>query len=426
VIFISLRGLRVKSVETNMSVEQMGWVVQAALQVLVPFRVLLAIALGAIAYWLLPRAWRPAGLIVISLAVVLFGYERSWLLVAGTATTCALVYAAVKRRVNAKVIVAGLVTFYVLLHLAFGLLTFTPWLGFTGLTPEFVLPTIGLTAAFTLLRLVHFTVDYSGRDAATPLPHPRTFAAWCLFFPTFVHLPLIRYPKWAAQYECLPAAHWRWMDTRAGALRIGQALLKGVFVAVIYIALNPQGILLNPASASALQLFFAAIASAISYYIGFSAYMDLGIGAARLMGIALPENFAPVLAMLRINRMRDFWRNWNITTTQWLNDYVYRPLGGHRRHPLRNVMLTMVVCGLWHSVSLWGAGWGAGLGALLLIEHGWNRMRIRRNWPEVPPAARTVLLLCGISFVNLFLTPYGYHAQFGAFLYPPRWLGIGL
>lgn len=108
---------------------------------------------------------------------------------------------------NAKVIVAGLVAFYALLHLAFGLLTFTPWLGFTGLTPEYVLPTIGLTAAFTLLRLVHFTVDYSApRNAAMPFPNPRTFAAWCLFFTTFVHLPLIRFEPWAAQYDCLPAA----------------------------------------------------------------------------------------------------------------------------------------------------------------------------------------------------------------------------
>jgi alginate O-acetyltransferase complex protein AlgI len=407
-----------------MSVEQMAWYAQAALQALVPFRVLLAIGLGATAYWLLPRAWRPAGLIVISLAVVLIGYERPVLLVAGTALTCAAVYVAVRRGVPAKVIVAGLVAFYALLHFAFGLLTFTPWLGFTGLTPEFVLPTIGLTSAFTLLRLVHFVVDYSGRDAATPFPHPRTFAAWCLFFPTFVHLPLIRFEPWAAQYGCLPAAQWRWTDTRAGALRIGQALLKGVFVAVIYITLNPIGTLLNPAGATALQLFIAAILSAVTYYIGFSAYIDLGIGAARWMGIALPENFAPVLKMIRINRMRDFWRNWNITTTQWLNDYVYHPLGGHRRRPLRNVMLTMVVCGLWHSVSFFGAAWGAGLGALLLMEHGWNRMRIRRNWPEIPAPARAALLLCAIALVNLFLTPYGYNAQYGALLYPLRWMGM--
>jgi hypothetical protein len=86
-------------------------------------------------------------------------------------------------------------------------------------------------------------------------------------------------------------------------------------------------------------------------------------------------------------------------------------------------MVTMVACGLWHSVSLFGAAWGAGLGALLLLEHGWNRMRIRHNWPEIPAPARTALLLCAISLVNLLLTPYGYSAEFGAFLYPLRWLG---
>ncbi len=409
-----------------MSMDQMMQYAPAALQVLAPFRVLIAIGLGALAYWLLPRAWRRAGLVVISLAIVLLGYERSWLLVAGTALTCALVYVAVKQRAPAKVIIAGLVALYMLLHFALGLLTFTPWLRFIDLTPDYALPTIGLTAAFTLLRLIHFTVDYSARNAATSCPAPLTFAAWCLFFPTFVHLPLIRHQAWATQYEQLPAARWQWRDLRAGMLRIMQALFKGVVVAAIFLMVNPAGVLLHPANASAAQLLFAAIASAVSYYIGFSAYMDLGIGAARLMGIALPENFAPALAMLRINRMRDFWRNWNITTTRWLNDYVYQPLGGFRRQPLRNVMLTMVICGLWHSVSLWGAAWGAGLGALLLIEHGWNRMRIRRNWPDVPAPARSILLLCSISLVNLFLTPYGYHAQFGAYLYPLRWLGMGL
>lgn len=394
------------------------------------FRTLAAISLGAVVYWLIPRAHRSKALIPISIAIVLLGYQRPVLLPIVTGAICALVYLAVHRGMPRMWIVAALVALYAVLHGLFGLLTFTPWLDWSGLTPEYVLPTIGLTAAFTFLRMVHFSVDYGsgawpGEAAAreSVAPRPLTYAAWCLFFPTFVHLPLIRYQAWSEQFTNLPE-RLSGDHLRKGILRIGQALLKGVFLGVVFVTFNPNAILLSPDGRSFFELFAAAIVSAIAYYIGFSAFIDLGIGAASLYGITLPENFAPVLKMVRIHRMRDFWRNWNITTTRWLNDYVYQPLGGHRRHPVRNVLLTMTACGLWHSVSLLGAAWGLGLGLLLVIEHGWNRLRIRHGWPEVPPALRSVLLLCAVAFVNLALTPYGYTAQSARYFYPLHWLGL--
>jgi D-alanyl-lipoteichoic acid acyltransferase DltB (MBOAT superfamily) len=414
------------------SFDQLWAYAAGALQVVVSFRTLAAIGLGAAAYWLIPHRHRPKSLIPISIAVVLLGYQRPALLVVATAAVCGLVYAAVCARLPRRWIVVVIVTLYAGLHGLFGLLTFTPWLSWSGLTPEYVLPTIGLTAAFTFLRMIHFSVDYGAAErtptnetASAPraTPHPLTYAAWCLFFPTFVHLPLIRYQDWAEQFVNLPR-RLEVRHLRLAVLRIGQALFKGVFIAIVYLTLNPNGILLSPAGRPFPELFAAAIVSAVLYYIGFSAFMDLGIGAAGLYGITLPENFAPVRKMVRINRMRDFWRNWNITTTRWLNDYVYQPLGGHRRHPVRNVLLTMTACGLWHSVSLFGAAWGFGLGMLLVIEHGWNRLRIRRSWPEVPPALRGMLLLCAVSFVNLALTPYGYTAQSAKYLYPLYWLGL--
>jgi len=413
------------------SFDQLWAYAASALQVLVSFRTLAVIGLGAVAYWMIPHRHRGRALIPISVAVVLLGYQRPALLVVATAVVCGLVYVAVCARLPRRWIVVAVVALYGGLHGLFGLLTFTPWLSWSGLTPEYVLPTIGLTAAFTFLRMIHFSVDYGAaqrasadQPASAAAPHLVTYAGWCLFFPTFVHLPLIRYQAWADQLAHLPprleARH-----VRLAILRIGQALVKGAFIAFVYLTLNPNGILLNPAGRSFAELFAAAIVSAVLYYIGFSAFVDLGIGAASLYGIALPENFAPVRKMISINRMRDFWRNWNITTTRWLNEYVYQPLGGHRRHPVRNVLLTMTACGLWHSVSLFGAAWGLGLGLLLVVEHGWNRLRIRHGWPEVPPPPlRSVLLLCAISLINLALTPYGYTAQSARYLYPLYWLGL--
>jgi D-alanyl-lipoteichoic acid acyltransferase DltB (MBOAT superfamily) len=419
-----------------MSFDQAIAYAQTALQVIAPFRVLAAIALGAAACWLMPHAWRRVGLIVISLAVVLIGYQRPVALVAATALVCGATYVAVCKGLPRKPILICIVVLYAALHGLFGLLTFTPWLNWSGLTPEYVLPTIGLTSAFTFLRLIHFTVDY-GHPHPIPLPsfdwhsggegvrpHPLTFAAWCLFFPTFVHLPLIRYQAWHEQFNCLPK-HVTRAHIVTGLRRIGQAVLKGFVLAVVFVIFNPNAVLLAPAGRSFAELFAAAIVSAVTYYVGFSAFVDLGIGAASLFGIGLPENFAPIAKMIRINRMRDFWRSWNITTTHWLNDYVFTPLGGYRHRPLRNVMLTMTACGLWHSVSFFGAAWGAGLGVLLLIEHAWNRMRIRHDWPEVPAPIRSVAILCGVALVNLALTPYGYAAQTARALYPLWWLGLG-
>jgi D-alanyl-lipoteichoic acid acyltransferase DltB (MBOAT superfamily) len=91
---------------------------------------------------------------------------------------------------------------------------------------------------------------------------------------------------------------------------------------------------------------------------------------------------------------------------------------------VRNVMLTMIACGLWHSVSLPGAAWGLGLGLLLVLEHAWNRQRIRRGWPDLPPALRRAGLICALAIVNLALTPYGYTAQTAQHFYPLYWLGL--
>ncbi len=399
----------------------------ALAQALVPWRVFVAILLGALVFWLAPRVARRHVLLLVSLAVILFGYERPPALIACVVVVCGAVYMMARRGVAHPPLVAGLSVLYAALHGLIGLLTFTPWLDWTGLTTAAVLPTIGLTTAFTFLRLVHFAVDFAGGRWMSAMsgtrPDALTYVTWSVFFPTFVHLPLIRYPAWAGQFNHLPA-RLDWKRARSGLLRIAQAVFKGAVAGVIHVLLNPTGALLRFPAVAPGEFVLSALLSAITYYIGFSAYVDLGIGAARLYGIDLPENFAPVAAFIRISRMRDFWRNWNMTMTRWMNDYVYQALGGHRRHPIRNVMLTMIVCGLWHSVSLFGVLWGAGLGLMLLAEHGWNRGRIRRNWPELPAPLRQGLLLAGLSLVNLFLTPYAYDPGFGRYLYPLFWIGI--
>jgi D-alanyl-lipoteichoic acid acyltransferase DltB (MBOAT superfamily) len=121
----------------------------------------------------------------------------------------------------------------------------------------------------------------------------------------------------------------------------------------------------DPAAHSGAELTLAFYAFAAQIYCDFSGYTDMAIGLALLLGYQLPENFnRPYLAL----SLQDFWRRWHMTLSRWLRDYLYIPLGGNRKGRLktyRNVMLTMLLGGLWHGASwtflLWGGIHGAGL-----------------------------------------------------------------
>ncbi|MGB6518565.1 MAG: MBOAT family O-acyltransferase, partial [Candidatus Cybelea sp.] len=117
-----------------------------------------------------------------------------------------------------------------------------------------------------------------------------------------------------------------------------------------------------PAAWSALFAF------ALQIYFDFSGYSDIAIGCARLFGFVFPENFRmPYLA----TSVTDFWHRWHITLSTWLRDYLYIPLGGSRHGlaaTLRNLMLTMLLGGLWHGAQWTFVAWGAFHGVMLCIE----------------------------------------------------------
>ena len=103
-------------------------------------------------------------------------------------------------------------------------------------------------------------------------------------------------------------------------------------------------------------------------YFDFSGYSDIAIGCARLFGFVFPENFRmPYLA----TSITDFWHRWHITLSTWLRDYLYIPLGGNRhgrRATLRNLMLTMLLGGLWHGAQWTFVAWGGFHGVMLCVE----------------------------------------------------------
>jgi D-alanyl-lipoteichoic acid acyltransferase DltB (MBOAT superfamily) len=115
-----------------------------------------------------------------------------------------------------------------------------------------------------------------------------------------------------------------------------------------------------------------AFAFAIQIYCDFSGYTDIARGVARIMGFTLMDNFDhPYFA----TSITDFWRRWHISLSSWLRDYLYIPLGGNRKHVIRNIMITMILGGLWHGASWNFVLWGAMHGVLLIANRLWQRPR---------------------------------------------------
>jgi alginate O-acetyltransferase complex protein AlgI len=126
--------------------------------------------------------------------------------------------------------------------------------------------------------------------------------------------------------------------------------------------------------------FFEAWGAALAYtfqlYMDFSGYSDMAIGLSLLFNVRLPLNFA---SPYKSKNIIEFWRRWHMTLSRFLRDYLYVPLGGNRHGSVRryaNLMVTMILGGFWHGASWTFVIWGALHGAFLVVNHGWNRLKI--------------------------------------------------
>ena len=134
------------------------------------------------------------------------------------------------------------------------------------------------------------------------------------------------------------------------------------------------------APATFLEAWGAVMAFNFQIYFDFSGYSDMAIGLARIFGIRLPINFdSPYKAVNFI----DFWRRWHITLTSFIRDYLYFPLGGSRKGVPRqylNIMIIMLICGLWHGAGWTFVIWGGMHGLYIVINHLW--LTLRRRWGQ--------------------------------------------
>ncbi len=248
---------------------------------------------------------------------------------------------------------------------------------------DIVLP---LAISFFTFQQIAFLVDCHRRRAREP-----SFPHYCLFvsfFPQLIAGPIVHHAEMLPQFE-----RARTYDFHARRLSLGLSILAiGLFKKVVIA--DGMAAYANPvfaaAEAGARPDFLAAWSGALSYtfqlYFDFSGYADMAIGLGAMFGIRLPLNF---YSPYKATSIIDFWRRWHITLARFLRDYLYIPLGGSRRGPARqglNLMVVMLLGGLWHGAGWTFVLWGGLHGLYLGLNHLWRWAKHRLGWRQVEPA----------------------------------------
>jgi alginate O-acetyltransferase complex protein AlgI len=206
------------------------------------------------------------------------------------------------------------------------------------------------------------------------------------FFPHLLAGPILHHREMMPQFARQPSAMAHERQISHGLLIFSIGLFKKVCLADSMapyanaaFAAADQGADLSLAAA-----WWGAVAYTLQLYFDFSGYSDMAIGSARLFGIRLPLNFN---APYRAPSIIEFWRRWHMSLSRFLRDYLYIPLGGNRRGPVRrhvNLLLTMFLGGIWHGAGYGFAVWGLLHGLYLIVNHAWRALR--RSVPMRPTA----------------------------------------
>jgi alginate O-acetyltransferase complex protein AlgI len=255
------------------------------------------------------------------------------------------------------------------------------WLGHSTNLPlwDIVLP-VGIS--FYTFHTITYIVD-AYRGVITPTRNFFEFASYVSLFPQLVAGPIVRFRQIERDLENIDHAE------RRASLNIGWSffligLSKKVLLAdTIAAVINPA--LASYSDLSTVDAWMCMLGYSYQLYFDFSGYSDMAVGLGYLFGLRLPQNFN---SPYRATDIADFWRRWHISLSSFLRDYVYIPLGGNRGARwmvYRNLMITMLLGGLWHGASWTFVVWGGYHGLLLVLYQA-----TRGSWDRLPTSARRV------------------------------------
>jgi len=324
-------------------------------------------------------SWQFVALLLASIA---FNYGIGYLLIAAE-------LAPMQRRAALAVGVAGdLLVLGIFKYAGFAADNLNALLG-THVAVHILLP-VGIS--FYTFTQIAFLVDaFRGQVAAYALPH---YALFVTYFPHLIAGPILHHKDMIPQFEQEESKHPHAHLILCGIIIFAIGLFKKTCLAD---GIQPLvALAFDARSPSFDQAWLGALAYTFQLYFDFSGYSDMAIGISLMFGIFLPVNFN---SPYKATSIVDFWRRWHMTLSQFLRDYLYIPLGGNRHgRVLRyvNLMITMLLGGLWHGAAWTFVAWGALHGVYLCINHAWGNYG-----PKAPPRFARLADVAGVILTFL-------------------------
>ncbi|MGK5045707.1 MBOAT family O-acyltransferase [Janthinobacterium sp. GB4P2] len=256
-----------------------------------------------------------------------------------------------------------------------------------------VLP-IGISF-FTFTQIAFLVDTYQGKVQESRFVHYLLFVT---YFPHLIAGPVLHHKEMMPQFADRLIFRLSARNIAIGSSIFFIGLAKKVLIAD---NIGPYAAPLfnDPATPSLLLAWGGVLAYTFQLYFDFSGYSDMAIGLSRLFGVRLPLNFD---SPYKSRNIAQFWRRWHMTLSRFLRDYLYIPLGGNRCGPVRrylNLMITMVLGGLWHGAGWNFLVWGALHGAFLAIHKGWSTVARKLRLPSGTRAGNVVATLLTFTVV---------------------------
>jgi alginate O-acetyltransferase complex protein AlgI len=334
----------------------------------------------------LPRAWRNGVLLFASVAFYAWGEAKYLALVLGSVAfnwwmglhiARANQSAARKSRLAFAIIgnLGALATFKYANFAVANVNTIAPIFALGPIAFDTIPLPLGIS--FFTFHAISYVIDVYKRNAAAQ-PSIPTFALYILLFPQLIAGPIIRFRDIAEQLVTHDA---RLADFAYGVRRFILGLGKKVLIANTLGATADRIFALPSTDLTTPLAWLGLVCYTLQIYFDFSGYSDMAIGLMRMFGFRILENFNyPYIS----RSVREFWRRWHISLSNWFRDYLYVPLGGNRRGKRRayvNLVIVFVLCGLWHGASWPFVLWGLWHGAFLVAERaGLGRPLERHIW----------------------------------------------
>ena len=265
-------------------------------------------------------------------------------------------------------------------------------LGISQLAPVNIHSPLGIS--FITFTAISYIVDIY-RKVSLPQANPYKLAFYLSFFPKLISGPLERYRSIDDQLSR------RTIDMEifaSGISRFIIGLAKKMLIANTVGSVVDQIFSVPAGQLPAATAWLGIICFSIQLYFDFSGYTDMAIGLARMFGFNLMENFNYPYISLSI---REFWRRWHISMSQWFRDYLYIPLGGNRHGAIRtylNLLIVFLLCGLWHGASWTFVAWGLWYGMFMILERTQFLKLINPVWRPLRHIYTLLVIIIGWVF----------------------------